>query len=233
MSRASGGAFDVTVGPVVGLWRRARRTGRLPRTAELAAAQRLTGWRKVLLDPRRRSVKLLAAGMRLDLGGIAKGYAADEALAAVARAGVRRAMVEAGGDLVVGGAPPGRRGWRIGLDHPAPGMPRELWLAGCALSTSGSSEQYVAIDGRRYSHIVDPRTGLALTTSGEATVRAPRGRIADALATAAVVLGARRSGRMLRRWPGTRVWLRDAAPARAPGPPDARTPAGGSVSPGR
>jgi thiamine biosynthesis lipoprotein len=109
IAEASGGAFDITVGPFVALWRRARKTKQLPTEAELAAAREKVGWQKVQLDPKERTVRLLVAGMRLDLGGIAKGYAGDGALAVLRRFGITRAMVEFGGDIVLGDPPPMRQ----------------------------------------------------------------------------------------------------------------------------
>jgi thiamine biosynthesis lipoprotein len=115
MSKHTGGAFDVTVGPVVRLWRRARRTGEMPDPQVLARAIELTGYDKLKLDEKSRSVRLDRPGMLLDLGGIAKGYAADRAIAVLKRRGIRHALVAAGGDIVVSRAPPGASGWLIGI----------------------------------------------------------------------------------------------------------------------
>jgi len=115
ISRASQGAFDVTVGPVVRLWRRARRQHKLPKPEQLEDARRRVGWTLVELDPKRQAVRLVQPGMRLDLGGIAKGYAADAALAVLAQHGITRALVDAGGDISLGSAPPSEPGWRIGV----------------------------------------------------------------------------------------------------------------------
>lgn len=189
IAEASGGAFDITVGPFVALWRQARKTKRLPTEAELAAAREKVGWRKVRLDPQKRTVQLLVADMRLDLGGIAKGYAGDCALAVLHSFGVTRAMVEFGGDIVLGDPPPNRKGWRILLPDETGKPKKVLELANCAVSTSGTTEQFVEIGGRLYSHIVDPRTGLGLTKWRLVTVVAPKGILSDALATALCVLG--------------------------------------------
>jgi FAD:protein FMN transferase len=190
IAEATGGAFDPTVGPVVALWREARRTGRLPAPGALHQARDRVGWRHVELDRTRRAVRLARSGMRLDLGGIAKGYILQEAVRTLASLGVPRALVEAGGDVVVGDAPPGRDGWRIdvpGAD--AAFAARAERLANAALATSGPSAQFVEIDGVRYSHTIDPRSGLALTSGFTAHVIAPDGATADALATALAVLG--------------------------------------------
>ncbi|MBM3853126.1 MAG: FAD:protein FMN transferase, partial [Verrucomicrobia bacterium] len=139
-----------------------------------------------------RTVTLHAAGMQLDLGGIAKGYAADEALAVLARLSLPHAMVAAGGDLALGDAPPGAPGWKVEL---APfGRPSSdaltVVVANAGVSTSGDVEQFVEIAGIRYSHVVDPRTALGLTVPIAVTVIAPHAAIADGLATACSVLAA-------------------------------------------
>src|SRR5438309_7374780 len=143
LARQSDGAFDPTVGPFVALWRRARRTGRLPRPAELDAAARRVGWRKVRADSVGRSIRLDSAGMRLDLGGIAKGYILDQALLVLGRHGVTRSLIQAGGDIVAGGAPPGLRGWRVGVPGAGPGArARAAALARAAVAPSGHTGQF-------------------------------------------------------------------------------------------
>ncbi|MEX0717607.1 MAG: FAD:protein FMN transferase [Planctomycetaceae bacterium] len=192
MSRRTDGAFDVTIGPVVRLWRHARRRREMPNAELLAEARALVGWKSVRLDERARTVELLKPEMRLDLGGIAKGYAADEALRLLREHGIDRALIDAGGDIVMGDAPPGRAGWRIGiapLDQPEGAPSRHLVLANQSVATSGDAFQHVEIAGTRYSHIVDPKTGLGLTTHSSVTVVASTGIEADALASAVSVLG--------------------------------------------
>jgi thiamine biosynthesis lipoprotein len=190
LSEASGGAFDVTVGPVVQLWRLARRTQRLPDEGELAAALAKVGYKKVKLDPKRRTVQLLTPGMQLDLGGIGKGYAADEALKLLReRFGLTRALVAAAGDVTCGDPPPDRDAWVVDIAPIAKGQkPRTLKLANAAVSTSGDLEQFVEIDGVRYSHIVDPRTGLGVTGRRSVTVIAPTGVQADSLTKAVMLM---------------------------------------------
>jgi thiamine biosynthesis lipoprotein len=195
ISRLTEGAFDVTVGPVVRLWRRARRTMKMPDAEELAQARKLVGYEQVKLDAKKGTVQLTAKGILLDLGGIAKGYAAQAALEVLRRHGIRQALVAAGGDIVVGEAPPGAAGWRIGiapLDNPTAKPSRYLSLTNAAVSTSGDTEQYVVIDGKRYSHIVDPKTGLGLTTRMSVTVLMTNGKTADGMTTGLCVLGPKR-----------------------------------------
>ena len=204
LSERSGGAFDVTVGPVVRLWRRARRRHELPSPERLQAARKLVDYRLIRLDPQQRTVELLKPGMRLDLGGIAKGYAVDEALAVLRQRGISRALVDAGGDIALGDPPPGKTGWRIGVARlEADGPPsRVVLLSRVAIATSGDTWQYVEIDGRRYSHIVDPRTGVGLTDHSSVTVVAPKAIVADSLASAVSVLGPKQGLKLIEETPG-------------------------------
>lgn len=195
VSRLSDGAFDVTVGPVVRLWRLARRTQRLPDPEDLAKARALVGYQNVKLDPKGRTVQLLKAGMQLDLGGIAKGYAADEAHKVLKKHGITRALVAAGGDITVSDAPPDARGWTVAIEPLDPneaGPAPTLLLQNASVSTSGDTRQFVEIDGKRYSHIVDPKTGLGLLGRMSATVIASNGITADSTTKVLCVLGPER-----------------------------------------
>jgi len=190
----SGGAFDPTVGPLTSLWRQARRAHVLPLPAKLAAARAAVGADGLRLEPDRRAVRLSKPAMRLDLGGIGMGYAADRALEVIRDHGVTAAMIDASGDIVVSGRPPDRPGWRIGIaavDGRAAPAADGAWLIleNAAVTTSGDAFQAVEIDGTRYSHIVDPRTGLGVPGPAAVTVIAADCTTADAVATAASVLG--------------------------------------------
>lgn len=192
VAQQTNGAFDVTVGPVVRLWRRARRRAELPDAAELTSARELVSYKYLRLDPKARTVQLLKRGMLLDLGGIAKGYAADAALTVLKRYGIASALVAAGGDIAVSAPPPGEAGWNVGiapLDSPAQPPARFLALQSAGVSTSGDAEQFVEIAGQRYSHIIDPRAGQALTGHSSVTIVAPDATTSDAMATAFGVLG--------------------------------------------
>ena len=191
MAERSDGAFDVTIGPVVQLWRHARRVGMLPDPLRLARAMDLIGYRKLHLDSSDHTVTLEQTGMTLDLGGIAQGYAVDEAMAVLKRNGVTRALIAAGGDILVSEPPPGSEGWMIGISPLDPARPPERFvcLRYMAVSTSGDAQQHVDIGGVRYSHIVDPKTGFGLTGQSSVTVVAPVCTLSDALATAVSVLG--------------------------------------------
>jgi thiamine biosynthesis lipoprotein len=195
LAAATGGAFDITQGPVIRLWREARKTGRLPDAEALRDARARSGFRKLHLDAAHRTVSLDAAGMSLDVGGIAKGYAASQAIGVLSKMGVRSALAAVSGDLAFSGAPPGQNGWKIAVasgEASEDTFPDVLELTNAAVSTSGSSAQHLDVDGRRYSHIIDPSSGNALDGELTVTIVARRGIDADGLATAVSVLGPER-----------------------------------------
>ena len=203
-SRLSQGAFDITVGPVVKLWRRARNAGRLPEPEELNVEQARIGYSRLRLDPVNRTAQLMMPWMSLDVGGIAKGYACDRALEILRRRGITRAMVNAGGGMALGDPPPGEKGWKIGLAD----TDDVLVLSNCGVATSGDWERFVEIDGRRYSHVVDPRTGLGLTNRALVTVVAPTGMAADAMTKCVMVPGPELGLKLAGSLPGTHAWMR-------------------------
>lgn len=208
--RASHGLFDVTAGPLVALWRRTRDTGALPTFDEVRAARALVDGRQVQVraTPTGYEARLARPGMRIDFGGIAKGYACDEAMRVLANAGVTNALIEMGGDIAVRGRPPGATGWTITI----PSLRREMVLTDCAISTSGDTEQFVVIDGRRYGHIVDLRTGYGTVGRVQATVIAPSGLDTDPWATALSASGLAVAARARRTLPANaQVFLRVAA----------------------
>jgi thiamine biosynthesis lipoprotein len=194
LAAATRGAFDVTQGPVTRIWRAARRAGRMPDADALRQAAARSGFRKLHLDGRHRTVRLEMSGMALDVGAIGKGYAASEAIDALRSSGVRSALVAISGDLAFSEAPPGRRGWRVslGIGDALAGVPAFLELTNAAVSTAGSSEQHLDVGRRRYSHIIDPSTAMGLVEDVTVTVIARHGLDADGLDTAASVLGTER-----------------------------------------
>jgi thiamine biosynthesis lipoprotein len=204
ISQLSDGAFDVTVGPYIRLWRFARKRKVLPTPAEIATARAAVGWQKLRLDPRARTVTLLVPNMRLDLGGLGKGYAADAALRILKDKGIDRALVAASGDIAIGNPPPGQHGWKVGIapfggDTNQP--PRTLLLHNAGISTSGDTEQFIEINGVHYSHIVNPGTGLGLTNRIQATIIAPDATTTDSLDTTVSLLGVQRGLALIESWP--------------------------------
>ncbi len=189
VARQSDGMFDMTVGPLVKLWRQSRLTQRLPDEKALADARGRTGYEHLELNEKERTARLLVPGMQLDLGGIAKGYAGDEILAVLNKHGITRAMAVAGGDIVVGDSPPDSDGWTINVAPLTKAKPAyTLCLQNAAVSTSGDKEQFTLINGVRYSHIVDPRTGLGQIGRRMVTVIAPKGILADSMTKAVALL---------------------------------------------
>ncbi len=186
IARATDGAFDVTQAPVIRLWRQARKDQRLPDPVAIAEAQQRTGYERLILDPGARTVFLKMRGMLLDVGGIAKGYTADETLKVLRARGITRALVAASGDLAIGDSPPETQGWRVGIFR------HVFFLHNIAVSTAGDAEQFLETGGVRYSHIIDPKTGMGLTNRVAVTVLARTGIEADGLDTAICVLGAER-----------------------------------------
>jgi thiamine biosynthesis lipoprotein len=204
-SRRSDGAFDITVGPLVQVWRRARRQRELPTPEVIAEAKARVGWQKVVLGSRGRTAQLLVPGMRLDLGSIAKGRALDEALRVLRAHGIARALVTGSGDMAIGDPPPDRAGWRIELAPlDAPGAPptRFLSLRNCGFATSGDLFQHAELGGKRYSHIVDPRTGLGMTDHSLVVVIAPDCLTANSLSTTTCVVGPTRGLTLVKATPG-------------------------------
>lgn len=207
LSLQTGGAFDVTIGPCVRLWRIARFRKTFPLPEKLAEARKAVGFRHLNISHTKHTTLLEVPDMVLDLGAIAKGYVAERALMVVRKLGIRSALVDAGGDLVLGDPPPSRKGWRIeigGLKHPA--LP-VLELARCAVATSGDVEQFVEIAGKRYSHLIDPSTGIGLTTRIQVTVVTPTGIQADSLASALSVLGTERGTKFVQKLSGVSAYF--------------------------
>ncbi len=184
-AKDTGGLFDPTVGPLTRLWRWAARRNTLPPQSEIDAARSRVDFRLMVLDHSAQTVQLARHGMRLDLGGIAKGYAADKALTVLREEGLVYAVVDVGGDIAVGEVPEDSTGWTVEI-----GPAGRVQLAGCGIAASGSTYRYTEQDGVKYSHILDPRTGMGLTHRRTVTVIAPSATEADALASAASVMAA-------------------------------------------
>jgi thiamine biosynthesis lipoprotein len=252
----SQGAFDMTLGPLTQLWRATRKSQQLPSLETLQEARSRTGYQNLLVLPSQLATgnwqlatspptaQLLQPNMLLDLGGIAKGDAGDQALATLHHHGIPSALYQAGGDIVLSNPPPNTQGWTITIPHSpddefkgqaatgngqakdqggpsslpsslaprpsplAPSPSSTLLLSNCAISTSGDTTQHVTIDNTRYSHLLDPRTGLGLTTRTLATVIAPKGLLADPLSKAASLLPPDELRQLLTRHPHTTIYTR-------------------------
>lgn len=198
-SQQSKGAFDVTVGPLVRLWRKSVREAKLPNKKRLRKVKKAVGYELVALNTSAGKAKLLHPNMRLDFGGIAKGYAVDEAYRVIMEYQVHTAMVDGGGDLYLGPPPPGHDGWNVKIE----GTEEEkVLLTNCGIASSGDTYRFVTIEGKRYSHIINPKSGLGLTQRRQVTVIAPSCTQADALASTFSVAGLQKSQRIGEVYPG-------------------------------
>lgn len=204
IARLSRGRFDPTIGPLSLLWRRAVRRNTFPTPAERRKARRAVGYRLMDLDEKTRSIRLRQTSMRLDVGGIGQGFAIDEAARLLRRLGVDAFLLDLGGDILAGDAPavsPGN-GWRVGINDTL-----TISMQNRAITTSGDTYRFLEYRGRRYSHVMNPRSGLGLRHFVRATVLAPDGYRADALTKVFSVAGLRKSPRLLRRFPGMEVLI--------------------------
>jgi len=209
LTESSGGTFDPTISPVVRLWRRARRLKHLPREELMQDALVLVGPELVRFDEEHQAIELLKQGMRIDLGGIAKGDAIDQALDVLREHGINIALIDAGGDVGMGDPPPNRTGWTIGVAALERDDPPSFYmsLSNCSIATSGDTWQYVLIDGTRYSHLVDPRTGIGITDHSNVSVIAPDAITADGLASAVSIMGPEEGLELIERTSDTAAYI--------------------------
>jgi FAD:protein FMN transferase len=220
-SKLSGGAFDVTVGPLVDLWHSVEEANSTPTDAELQQARSKVGYDKLILDANEMSVRFAVEGMKVDLGGIAKGYALDKAAEAMQKGGAVGGMVDIGGEVrCFGSSPADQNIWRIGLQDPAVAKDVMntskplliLRLTDTAVATSGNYHRFVTIGGKRYSHIVDPESGHSSESLASVTIICPSAIDADALSTAVTVMGKEKGLALIEQMPGVEAILITPAP---------------------
>lgn len=210
LAEQTNGGFDITVGALTHLWRDARRAQQLPDAAAIAEAKAHCGYRKLHIDRTAHTAWVDEPGMLLDVGAIAKGDAAEQALNVITQQGIHSALVAASGDLAFSDAPPGEAGWKIGLDsfdQPAAPFARILLLTHRAVSTAGAQEQHLDQNGKRYSHIINPFSGEGITTPLTVSVVARHGLEADGLDTAISIVGPQRGLQLLKDYPGAEALL--------------------------
>lgn len=176
------GLFDITISPLTKLWRRAKRKSVLPIPSQLKIAREYIGYQFIELDSLTKSICFFKPGMRLDFGGIGKGFALDELMETLKNENVNSALLEAGGSILLSNPPPDENSWKINIGDEG------YNLSNCGISTSGDRFQFVEIDGKRYAHILDPRTGLGFHEPHEITVIAPNATTADWASTAAYLM---------------------------------------------
>lgn len=192
ISQVTSGAFDITYGSVdKGLWNFDRNMKSLPDPATAMAMVRLIDYRNVILNEAEGTVMLKEKGMRIGFGGIGKGYAADRAKALLIKQGVQSGIVNASGDLITWGLQANQKPWTIGIAHPDDARSAFSWIdiSDLAVATSGNYEKYVVIDGKKYSHTINPKTGMPVTGIKSVTIISPYAEIADAMATPVMVMG--------------------------------------------
>jgi thiamine biosynthesis lipoprotein len=187
----SGKTFDITIGALTQLWRKAKKENRFPSEAEIKTAKDLTGFKNLIINERSKTISFKHPGIRFDFGGIVPGYAAQRVIDFLKTKNINIALADASGDIVMGDAPPGKNGWIIGVNLPENEI--EVWdkkleLKNFAVSTSGDIYRYTIHNGKKYSHIIDPRTGYGVTSQRNVTVIAKYGADADWLATACSIL---------------------------------------------
>lgn len=204
VSLASGGAFDVTVGPLVRLWGFHDKQPHLPTPAELAGVRPLVGYQNVVIDEDRHTVRFVRPGVEIDLSGIAKGFAVELAAGVLRRHGLG-GFVDAGGNQYLLGKPPGKKNWSIGIKSPdAPDrLLGVLELGEGSVATSAQNANYLSAGGRRYGHLLDPRTLQPSEASLSVTVVAPDGTLGDALTKAGFLLGPRQGLKVIESFPQT------------------------------
>lgn len=203
------GSFDVTMSPVIRLWRTARKEKRLPDKDSLMAAKQRVSYKYMQLDSAQKSIRLQKAGMQLDLGGIAKGETAQRAYTRLCELGFPYSLLDAGGDIVAGNVPPQVEGWKVAINLPETEelMDQQLLLRNKAVTTSGDLYQYLELNRVRYSHIIDPATGWALTNSRNVTVIADNGTDADWLTKACSILPIKKALSLIKKFPSTEVQI--------------------------
>ena len=207
--RDSGGVFDVTIDPLMKLWGFHSKRETLPSEAEIAEAKRLTGLDKVVFDDETRTVKFTVPGMSINLGGIAKGYALDRAADAVRKLGVKTGWIEIGGNILALPKKSGGGKYAAGIRNPfrKDDLLGRTALSDAAISTSGNYERYVVIDGKQYTHIIDPAAGLPVSGMDSVTVIADSGVASDALSTSIFIAGPDAVAGWTKRFPGLRVLI--------------------------
>jgi len=192
----SEGTFDITIGPLSKFWRKYRKIKQFPIHEVVQASQNLIGFNKLVIDSVNKKVSLTKSGMQLDLGGIAQGYIAQKIINFLHTQHIDHALVNVSGDIVTSGAPPGTGGWTVGVNVPETKdelLPQTLQIQNKSVSTSGDAYQYIEHNGKRYSHIIDPRTGYGVTFQRNVTVIASDGTTADWLATACSILSIKKA----------------------------------------
>jgi thiamine biosynthesis lipoprotein len=198
----SGKTFDVTIGALSQLWRKAKKENRFPSEAEVKAAKDITGFENVIINESAKTISFKKQAIRFDFGGIVPGYAAQRVIDLLKSKNINIALVDASGDIVVSDAPPEKDGWTIAINLPE--SENKVWssnleLKNYAVSTSGDVYRFIIHDGKKYSHIIDPGTGYGVTSQRNVTVINKHGANADWLATACSILPIKKALKLIKK----------------------------------
>ncbi len=193
-AKLSDNYFDVTIGPLTQLWRRMKRQKQLPTPTQISEAKTKIGIDKILFKPEHQSIMLKTKGMRLDFGGIGKGFAEDEMMEILKQNGIKSALIEAGGNIVVSNSPTDSpQGWEVIINK------KKYFLKNCGISTSGDAYQFVEIDGKKYAHILDPKTGIGFAEPHQISIIAKDGTTSDWISTALYLMPKEKGNQLARK----------------------------------
>jgi thiamine biosynthesis lipoprotein len=199
---SSGKVFDITIGPLSQLWRNAKKENRFPAKEEIKKAKQATGYNNLVINNSEKTISFKKPGMRFDFGGIVKGYTAQKVIDHLKSKNIMIALADAGGDIAMSESPPGKKGWNIGInlpEHENERWDQQLELKNCSVATSGDVFRYTLHNGKKYSHIIDPRTGYGVTSHRNVTVIAKDGAKADWLATACSILSIKKALKLAKK----------------------------------
>ncbi|MBA4854041.1 FAD:protein FMN transferase [Emticicia sp. BO119] len=192
-ARMSDNNFDITIGPMTQLWRRMKRQKQLPSETQIAEARAKVGIDNIALATNTQSVMLKKKGMRIDFGGIGKGYAEDEMMKTLQENGITSAMIEAGGNIVISNPPHQEKGWKVIINA------KDYYLKNCGVSTSGDMYQFVEINEKKYSHIIDPKTGIGTTEMKQVTIISKDGTSSEWLSKAIYLMDKKKGMVLLKK----------------------------------
>jgi thiamine biosynthesis lipoprotein len=199
-ARLTDNNFDITIGPMTQLWRRMRRQKQLPSDTQIAEARAKVGMENIILNSRNQSIMLKKQGMRIDFGGIGKGYAEDEMMKVLRENGITSAMIEAGGNIVVSNAPPQEKGWKVIIND------KDYYVKNSGISTSGEKYQFAEIDGKKYSHIIDPKAGIGVTELRQVTIISKDGTSSEWLSKALYLMDKDKSKKLVKKMKAMAFW---------------------------
>lgn len=210
-SRLSEGNFDITVLPLVDIWKDARKENFIPDAEVIKKTLEYVGYENIILNKEKSSIRFLNRNTKIDLGGVVKGYAVDKAKGILSSHGIKDALINIGGNILALGSPPGKKSWKIGIQHPRDknDIIYRLNLQNRAISTSGDYERFFILNRKRFSHIINPVKGEPATGIMSVTIVAPKAEDADILSTAVFVMGVEDGLKFIETFNNTEVFIFD------------------------